>query len=375
LRRAGFGVSLYDREPEPGGLMRWAIPEFRLPLKVLEEELGFIKTMGIEFEGNRALGKEIDQAELERDFDAVLLATGAHGEVALDIPGSGSPSVIPVLRFMRDAREKKDFRLAGRVVVIGGGNAAVDAAQTARRLGATDVTLVCLEERGQMPAFSWDVTEAEEEGIRVVNGWGPQGLRFDDGRLGGLTLKRCVSLCDESGCFCPSYDERTTASLDAETVIVAISQKADTAMTCDPLTFQVDDRRLFLAGDMVRGPGTLVEAMGQGREAAISIERMLKGEDLRYERGSGKPFEEDFEPDWSRAVVRDRVKAPALPLSQRNGFDEVKRCLSGEQAVSEAGRCLACGVPFGLRTCWFCLPCEIECPEEALHVEIPYLLR
>ena len=163
--------------------------------------------------------------------------------------------------------------------------------------------------------------------------------------------------------------------LEGETVIAAISQKIDTDMVCDPLTLQVDNRGLFLAGDVVQGPRTIVEAMGQGREAAISIERTLKGESPWYERGDGQPFETDFEPDWSRAVRRDRVAAPTLSVSLRAGFDELKEGLSGEEAVAEAGRCLACGVPFGLRTCWFCLPCEIECPEEALHVEIPYLLR
>jgi NADPH-dependent glutamate synthase beta subunit-like oxidoreductase len=375
LRRAGFRVTLYDRESEPGGLMRWAIPEFRLPLDILGEELRFINTMGITFEGNRVLGRDLDPAALERDFDAVLLSTGAYGKIDLDVPGGDSPSVIPVLRFMRDVREKKGPRLEGRVVVIGGGNAAVDAAQTARHLGAAHVTLVCLEERGQMPAFSWDVKEAEEEGVRIINGWGPQSFQFNEGRLAGLTFRKCVSLCDASGCFCPSYDEGTVMRLEGETVIAAISQKIDTDMVCDPLTLQVDNRGFFLAGDVVQGPRTIVEAMGQGREAAISIERMLKGESLWYERGDGQPFETDFEPDWSRAVRRDRVAAPTLSVSLRAGFDELKEGLSGEEAVAEAGRCLACGVPFGLRTCWFCLPCEIECPEEALHVEIPYLLR
>ena len=115
--------------------------------------------------------------------------------------------------------------------------------------------------------------------------------------------------------------------------------------------------------------------MAQGKEAAISIQRLLQGEDLQYGRGNGTPFELQFEPDYSRAKTRPRVAMPAIPLSQRKGFQEVARGYSREEAVAEAERCLDCGVPFGLRTCWFCLPCEIECPEEALYVEIPYLLR
>jgi hypothetical protein len=115
--------------------------------------------------------------------------------------------------------------------------------------------------------------------------------------------------------------------------------------------------------------------MAQGKEAALSIKRLLTGEDLYYERGNGKPFELHFDPDWNRAKKQARVAMRQVPPSQRKGFQEVAKGYSKEEALAEAERCLNCGVPFGLRTCWFCLPCEIECPEEALYVEIPYLLR
>ena len=386
LMTAGFPVTLYDRESAPGGLMRWAIPEFRLPREVLEGELRFMEATGMEFKGNRTLGKDLYLEELERQFDAVLLAVGAYGEVKLGLPGEDSPDVIPVLEFMKKVRQGTLPGVGEEVIVIGGGNAAVDAAQTALRLGAGKVRLVCLEKREEMPAFPWSIAEAEEEGIRILNGWGPRSFRFTGEKLSGITFKKCTALCDETGCFCPRYDEESGMDLSCDTVIVAIGRKTETGLidgsffsgagiACDPVTFQTGETKVFVAGDAVRGPATIVEAMGQGREAAISIERMLKGESLWYERGHGRPFELEFEPDWSRARMRARLPVTKLPPSQRKGFDEVSRGFSEDEAKAEAERCLNCGIPFGLRTCWFCLPCEIECPEEALYVEIPYLLR
>jgi NADPH-dependent glutamate synthase beta subunit-like oxidoreductase len=262
----------------------------------------------------------------------------------------------------------------------------VDAAQTALRVGAQKVHLVSLEKRDEMPAFSWSVAEAEEEGVAVQNGWGPLGFRLEGKGLAGVSFKKCIAVCDSRGIFCPSYDERTTLDLPADTVILAIGQKVKTdllepalhgpeGIRCHPLTLQTPRAKIFAAGDFLRGPKTLVEAMGQGKEAALSIQRFLQGEDLEYGRVNPTPFELQFEPDLSRAKSRPRAAMPAIPLTRRKSFTEVARGYSKEEAVAEAERCLDCGVPFGIRTCWFCLPCEIECPEEALYVEIPYLLR
>ncbi|MDH4267916.1 MAG: FAD-dependent oxidoreductase, partial [Deltaproteobacteria bacterium] len=180
LRSWGFQVTLYDKESAPGGLMRWAIPEFRLPQEVLDRELTFLEEMRVEFVGNRTLGQDLEMERLAQEYDAVLLALGAYGQTRLEIPGEDAEGILPVLQFMKNVRQKKTPPLGARVVVIGGGNAAVDAAQTALRLGAKKVHLVSLEKREEMPAFSWSVAEAEEEGVNIQNGWGPQ--RF---RLGG----------------------------------------------------------------------------------------------------------------------------------------------------------------------------------------------
>jgi len=283
-------------------------------------------------------------------------------------------------------RKKSPPRLGAKVVVVGGGNAAVDAAQTALRLGARKVHLVSLEKREEMPAFAWSVAEAEEEGVDIQNGWGPMRFRMGGNQVAGVSFKKCVAVCDSQGIFSPSYDEKTTLDLSADTVILAVGQKAERAMLdsslhgpegirCHPITLQTSNPKIFAAGDFLSGPRTIVDAMAQGKEAALSIQRLLQGEDLEYGRVNPAIYELQFEPDLSRAKTRERVAMPAIPLSRRKGFEEVAKGYSREEAMAEAERCLDCGVPFGIRTCWFCLPCEIECPEEALYVEIPYLLR
>ncbi len=386
LRTSGFKVSLYEKESAPGGLLRWALPEFRLPQEVLDRELAILPALRVDFQANRTLGKDLRLEDLEEKFDAVILAAGCYDQTRLNIPGEDSPEVFPAPEFMKRVRDRRSPQIGERVVVVGGGNAAVDASQTALRLGARKVHLVSLEKRGEMPAFAWSLGEAEEEGVLIQSGWGPKEFRVQGGKLKGVTFKKCTGVMDAQECFCPSYDERTTLDLPADTVILAIGQKLDNGLLdslknpfsgvrFDPVTFQTQKPKILVAGDLSKGPKSIVEAMAQGKEAALSVKRLLSGEDLYYERENGKPYEWQFEPDWNRAKKQGRVAMPQIPLSRRKGFQEVSRGYSKGEALAEAERCLNCGIPVGLRTCWFCLPCEIECPEEALYVEIPYLLR
>ena len=387
LRARGFQVTLYDKESAPGGLLRWALPEFRLPQEVLERDLWTLQAMSIEFIGDRTLGRDLHLPSVEEKFDAILLALGAGGQMRLNVPGENNPAVYPVLEFMKRVRQKNATPVGEKVVVIGGGNAAVDAAQTALRLGALKVYLVSLEKREEMPAFPWSISEAEDEGVNIQSGWGVKELRLEKGKLAAVSFRKCLSLCDSQGLFSPTYDEKTAMDLPADTVIVAVGQKPETELldpplkesfgvAFDPVTLQTPSPRIFVTGDFTARSRSIVEAMAQGREAALSIQRFLQGEDLYYGRGNGNPYEMQFETDLSRAKPRSRVAMPSLSVSRRKrGFQEVALGYSKEEAAAEAERCLNCGVPFSLRTCWFCLPCEIECPEEALYVEIPYLLR
>jgi hypothetical protein len=266
----------------------------------------------------------------------------------------------------------------------------VDAALTCRKLGAEEVSLVCLEERNKMPAFPAEIEEALEERVKIQDCWGPRRIvRNSNGTL-TLDLSRCRSVFDEQGRFCPSLEETCSHSPSAETIVVAIGQKPEriglpkgmrdkdlSGPIADPLTLQTGRPKIFAAGDLVSGPKSVIEAMAQGREAAVSIDRFLAGETLRWGRAywDGTCITE-FPIDRSGAVVRPRAALPRLPVRSRDIRTEVESTLDLKTAREEAERCLNCGRPGEFnQTCWYCLPCEIECPVEALEVRIPYLVR
>ena len=386
LRKAGFGVALYDQHERLGGMLAVGVPEFRLPTSVLDQEMALLERLGVGLHLGVQVGCDVPLADLVEHNDAVLLATGAHVGKRLGVLNEGLPGVWEGLSFLRAARSAQKPPVGERVVVIGGGNTAVDCAQTAHRLGAREVRLVCLEQRQEMPAFAWEVEDALEEGILVDNGWGPTAFA-GNGQVAGVALRRCLRVFDKDGRFAPTFNDGDARRVAADTVVVAIGQGADLSylegtvespgnwLRADSTTWQLQGK-VFAAGDAATGPKTVVEALAAGREAAESIRRYLSGEDLTYDRNYFAHYETEFAVDKSAAVERVRVAPQKAADAARRTFAELQAGMSEAEARSEAGRCLSCGEAYGkFRNCWFCLPCEIECPERALRVEIPYLLR
>jgi NADPH-dependent glutamate synthase beta subunit-like oxidoreductase len=388
LRRQGQAVVVFDGEAEPGGMLRWAVPEFRLPGAVLKRELGRLLKMGVDFRCNMVLGKELSTAGLMRDFDAVLIATGCSRPKRVGISGEDSPRVLHALPFLKSNRGGTPQAVGRRVAIIGGGDVAVDCAQTARRLGASEVVVISLEEEAALPAHPNVVGGAKAEGIVFRGSWGPQAILTETGCLKGVQLKKCVSVFDAYSNFMPVYDLCQTDFVEADTVIIAIGQQADLgcltecriaslqAVEYDTLTLQTEQASVFVAGDVCSGPSSVVHAMASGRQAAESIRRYLSGEDLRFGRSYTGPCETEFPIDTSRGSSAERTENPLCRFEGPGDLRELEMPFTQEIAQREAGRCYSCGEPFGkYRTCWFCLPCEVECPQDALWVEIPYLLR
>ena len=389
LRSKGHGVTVFERESEPGGMLRWAVPEFRLPAAVLARELGPLTAMGVEIRCGVTVGRDISFRSLEEEFGAVIVATGCPKPRRLDLPGRDARGTVDGLTFLREVRAGSRTGTVGAVVVIGGGNVAVDAAQTALRLGADTVTLVCLESRREMPAFPWEIETAEAEGVLLRCGWGPTGFDHEGGAVTGVGFRRCTRVFDSAGAFAPEFSDDRPLRLEAGTVIVAVGQEPDRDLPAlaglcdvggtpevDPLTLRSINPRVFVAGDVAAGPSSVVEAMAAGRRAAESVHRLLTGAHLTYGRSYRGPVETDFDIDTSPGVPVPRVALPQHTGLSARDFEEVERCLDTASARKEASRCYSCGQPFGkYRTCWFCLPCEVECPHDALWVEIPYLAR
>jgi len=343
--------------------------------------------MGAVFKCGVKIGKDRSLEELKDKFDAVIIAAGCGGYTKLDIEGEDLDGVCHGLPLLKGARSGQVPELAGNVVVIGGGNVAVDAARTALRLGAEAVRVVSLETEGELPAFKGIVKTAMAEGVVFDHAWGPVRIQGQNGTATAVELQRCLGVLDEHGKFNPCFDSCELKTVEADTVIVAVGLKRDTTclagsvlepeeVKADAVTLGTSDKKVFLAGDYVTGPSSVVEAMASGRVAAESVDRYLKCEHLRYGRGYAGPVELEFDIDTSNASELGRIELPLRRFAGKGDFNEVSGSIDKDMARAEASRCYSCGGPFGkYRTCWFCLPCEVECPEEALRVEIPYLLR
>ena len=360
LRKRGHAVTLFEERPEPGGLLRYGIPEYRLPKEVLEADLDSILEMGVDLK----LGIQIQSFDRlkklkEEGFDAFFLGPGAQESRKIQLPGSDLPGVLWGLDFLRSIREGNRPVLPEKVMVIGGGNVAVDVALSALRLGAKDVSMACLEAREEMPAHLWEIEGALEEGVKIFTSLGPQRVleEGEEGKVTGIELIKCTSVFDEQGRFHPSFDTCSLQTLETDMVILAIGQSADLDFLGSPSALELHGNLIqinietgettipwiFAGGDGTRLPGSIIEAVASGRRAASAIDRYLGGTgDVEIALLERPPLntclgrEENF-------ADRPRQVMDALPISEREGnFQEVALGLSSEAAREEAGRCLQC---------------------------------
>jgi heterodisulfide reductase subunit A-like polyferredoxin len=376
LADRGFAVTVYESQPAAGGMLRYGIPEYRLPKKVLDHEVELIRRKGVRFVYNCRVGKDTTLAQLRKDHDAVFIAAGVTMGRLLGVEGENKSGVLQGVDFLRQAGStSKKPEVKARVVVIGGGNVAVDVARTALRLGAKSVEMVSLEQRGEMPAYPEEVEATVHEGIKVTNGWGPRRI-LGNGSVTGIELKKCTRVFDENGRFSPAYDEQQRISLEADQIITAIGQTSDEEFVkhigaatqgryfqADPVTLQTSLEGVFAGGDAVSGPKSVIEAVAAGKRAAETIDRYLSGKDLTAQRFEStiKPVPDDLLPETDDVEEMPRAQAKELPVAQRVGsFQEVEMGFTEEQALAEAERCLNCGL------CSECKECVEACKQNAI---------
>ena len=377
LRLRGHRVTIFEAAPVAGGALRLAIPSYRLPAEVVERDIANVTAIGVEIETNARVD---DLARLRDDgFDAVLVATGTTRSARLHVPGEELDGIHPALDFLRRVKLGDAPDLAGRTVaVVGGGNVAIDAARSARRLGATAVHQVSLEKQAELPAHEFEVEDALAEGVVLHDSWGIRGFR-GEGTVAAVELKRCTAVFDAAGRFSPTYDEGETGELACDAVIVAIGMHPDTesfaatiplnrnlTIQADPVTLQTATPWLFAAGDAVSGPTLITTAVGSGRRAAHVIDRFLRGESLTDLR-----FDEQLPVvEHADVLARQRTHSRREPLHAAlaldpapHDFAELERGLSEAEARAAAGRCLDCGV------CSECHECVNVCPADAMRLE------
>ena len=373
LKKCGHQVTVFESSPLPGGMMRYGIPDYRLPLNILEKEIKDILDLGIELKTGQTLGNDFTIDQLRNEgFQAIFLAVGAQLSRKIELKGSDLKDVFWGVDFLYQVNEGKEITLKDRVMVIGGGNVAIDVALTALRCGANSVTMACLEKREEMPADEWEIDQAIEEGINILPSWGPHKIVSKDGQVTGINLIGCASVFDSKGDFSPTFDERRK-ELETDQVILAIGQASDLSFITSesPLTSQrgmivVGERSLeteasgvFAGGDVTQAPGAIIHAIVAGRKAASSIDRLLGGD--------GNIEEILFQPETPSPSIGKvegfaylpREKVPELTLEERHkGFAEVAIGFDTEHAIKEASRCLQCDLRLQIQ--------EITSPPEKL---------
>lgn len=365
LRKLGYRVTIFEASAYLGGMMKLGIPRFRLPEDILEKETNIIYKMGVDIRLNTKLGRDIKLNDMKSNFDAVFVATGTDASRKINIEGTDLEGVLWGVDFLTDVNLGHAPIVKGKVVVIGGGNVAVDAGLTALRLGAKEVKLVCLESKDEMPAFPAELKQAIEEGIIVDNRWGPNKI-LGDGKVTGIEFVRCVSAFDEQGRFNPAYDPAQTTRIDTDMVIIAIGQASDLSfitpedriavergmIVSDRVTLATTTPGIFAGGDAVYGPKSVVEALASGHRAAISIDRYFRGEDIAAGRELEDVWESKLAVSIEEIPTAERVAVPALPPEERRGnFAEVKQGYTEAQAQRESERCLQCECKLCVKDC------------------------
>ncbi len=368
LTKMGYPVTVFESLPKLGGMLRVGIPKYRLPKNVLDKEIKLIESSGMEIKTNITVGKDLTVDDLlQQGYTTIFIAVGVQKGRKLGIDGEESKSVIPALEFLKRVNLDKQIRIGEKVAVIGGGDAAIDAARTALRRGAKEVTVLYRRSREEMPACPSEVKEAEKEGVKLHFLVSPMKILAEEGHVVSV---ECINMRleepDKSGRRRPVPIRGSEFVVDVDTLIPAVGQALDKTLlpkniklssygtvAVDPVTLQTNLPGIFAGGDAVKGGATVIDAIADGKRAAFSIDRYLRGEDMWAGREEGASRVEEI-PEVG-IEKKPRQVMPLLPLTQRLSDKEVELGFTEDMVKEEANRCLACG------GCSECLECEKVC--------------
>ena len=392
LRRDGYPVTVFEKEQRPGGMLTIGIPSYRLEKDIIDAEIDTIRAMGVEIKCGIEVGKDITIQQLrEQGYKAFFIAIGMQGGRLAGVPGEDSEGVETGVDFLRRINLDHSIRLSGETVVVGGGNVAIDVAGSALRAGSSKVTMFCLEQPDEMPAAKDEVAEAKEDGVEIMNGWGPKEvLKDENGRVNAVVFKRCTKVYDEDHRFSPVYDENDCITVPANNLLLSIGQaavwgdllkdtKAETrpngTLIADPLTRQTGEPDIFVGGDIFTGARFAIDAIAGGREGAVSINRFVHpGNRLDLARDRREFIE------LNKEDIADPTKMESFDNAQRqipgkkagiakDTFEDLRLCLTEEQVKKEAARCLGCGATtVDTNRCIGCGLCTTRCEFDAIHL-------
>ena len=385
----GYSPVVFEKEAVPGGMLVNGIPSFRIGKDIVKSEIDVLREMGVEFRCGVEVGKDITIQQLrEEGFKAFYVAVGLQKAAKLNIPGEELKGVLGGLDFLRSVNNGKTKKLSGDVVVIGGGNAAIDVARAARRLTKGSVNMYCLEKDEEMPTVPDEKNAGLADGVVINNSWAPKAILGESGKVTGIELMRCVSVRDASGKFAPVYDENETITVSCSNVLVAIGQRSEygavlagtAAETPDGslidhngVTFQTEEADIFVGGDCATGPKYTIDAIASGREGAVSIHRYVNvGQTLTIHRNLREFKELDKQ---NITLPAEKFKKPAraeVAIDQEKvlTMQDDRVTFTEEQIKSEASRCLSCGRSVvDPNKCIGCGICTTKCEFDAIHLK------
>lgn len=393
LALTGYKPTIFEKNEEPGGMLRYGIPSYKLEKDLLAAEIDVIRKLGVEIRCGVEIGKDITIEELrEQGYKGFYVAIGCQRGRKPGITGENAKGTYAAVDFLREAGAKESFALEGDVVVVGGGNVAIDAARISSRCVDAKISMFCLEQRENMPASKEEIAEALEEGIELNCGWGPKEVLEEDGKVAGVVFKKCIRVLDEQGRFSPEYDEEQTVTIPCKHVIFSVGQAIEWGNMLDnldlkrrpnggalanKLTYQTSEPDIFVGGDVYTGPKFAIDAIAAGREGAISLHRYVH-ENCTLTIGRNR---RDFvELDKNNISVdsydtsKRQIPAKADEKAQAATFRDLSHSLTEEQVKAETSRCLSCGASVvDPNKCIGCGVCTTKCVFDAIHLhrELP----
>ena len=388
LAEKGYYPTIFEKNEKPGGMLVYGIPSYKLEKDVVAAEIDIIKAMGVEIKTGIEVGKDITLDELRKQgYKAFYIAIGCQGGKKAGVPGEDAIGVTTAVDFLREVGEKESYDILGDVVVIGGGNVAIDAARSSSRVGNSKVSMFCLESRETMPASAEEIYEAEEENVVINCGWGPKEILTEDGKVSGVVFKKCVSVTDAEGRFSPTYDENETITVPCKHVIFSVGQSIvwgdllqgskvelgrGNGAVADSLTYQTKEEDIFVGGDVYTGPKFAIDAIAAGREGAISIHRFVQPHSsLTIGRNRRDFISLDKEDILVENYDNSSRQIPGRDskIDHKKSFRDSSVGFTEEQVKAETARCLSCGASVvDQNKCIGCGLCTTKCEFDAIHL-------
>ena len=393
LALTGYKPTIFEKNEEPGGMLRYGIPSYKLEKDLLKAEIDIIKEMGVEIRCGVEVGRDITIDQLrEQGYKGFYVAIGAQKGRKPGIENEDADGVYTAVDFLKKAGAEEGFAFEGDVVVVGGGNVAIDAARVSSRCTEHGISMYCLEQKEQMPASKDEIAEALAENVSLNCGWGPKEILVEDGHVTGIVFKKCLRVQDENGRFAPEYDENDTVSVPCRHIIFSVGQAIDWGHMLDGmhvelrpngtaianrLTYQTSVPDIFVGGDVYTGPKFAIDAIAAGREGAVSLHRYVH-EHCTLTIGRNRRDFIELDKDNIRVDAYDssRRQIPEKPeeKDQAATFRDLSFTLTEEQVKKETSRCLSCGASVvDPNKCIGCGVCTTKCVFDAIHLhrELP----